>query len=123
MRPAPREEHGAVLAGEPHRTAAMEIDESDDLLVDLADQHHLDDLDRLGVRDAHAAHELRLLPEPLHERADLRTATVHDDRIDADEPQEDDVERELFLEVGLLHRAAAVLDDDGLAGELTDVRQ
>ena len=68
---------------------------ADDLLVDLADQHHLDDLDRRLVGDPHAAHELRLLAQPLHEGADLRTAAVHDDRVDADQVQQDHVQREL----------------------------
>ena len=101
----------------------MVIDEADDLLVDLADQHHLDDLDRLLVGDAHAAHERRLLAEPLHERADLRPAAVDDDRIDADEVQQDNVERERLLEVSLVHGGAAVLDDNGLPPELPDVRE
>src|SRR5262249_29620195 len=87
------------------------------------DQHHLHDLDRLGVGHPHAAHELRLLAELLHEGADLRPATVHDHGIDPDEVQEDDVERERLLEIRLLHGAAAVLDDDGLPAELPDVRE
>ncbi len=39
-------DHVAVLAAEPDRAAAGAVDEADDLLVDRAGQHHLDDLDR-----------------------------------------------------------------------------
>ena len=101
----------------------MVIDEADDLRVDLADEHHLHDLDGLLVGHPHAADEPRLLAEALHERADLRAAAVHDDRIDADELQQDDVEGERLLEVGPLHRGAAILDDDGLSPELPNVRE
>src|SRR5438105_1963300 len=45
----------------------------------------------------------RLLAEPLHQRADLGPAPVHDDGLEAHEAQEDDVEREGLLEVGALH--------------------
>ena len=116
-------EQARVLAGEPHRPAPVEIDQAHDLLVDLADQHHLDDLDRLLVGDAHAAHELRLLAEPLHERADLGAAAVHDDGTDADQPEEEHVLGELLLEVRLLHRGPPVLDHEGLALEGTDIGQ
>ena len=37
--------------------------------------------------------------------------------------QQGDVGGEAFLELVALHGGAAVLDDDGLAGELLDVRQ
>ena len=78
---------------------------------------------RLGVGDAQAVDELGLLAEPAHEVADLRAAAVHDDRVHADEAHEHDVLREQVGERGILHRVAAVLDDDGLARELADVRQ
>src|SRR5947208_17072593 len=44
--------------------------------------------------------EARLLPEPLHQRADLGPAPVHDDGFEAHEAPEDHVEREGLLEVG-----------------------
>ena len=49
----------AVLAGQPHRLAAVLVDEADDLLVELA-QHHLDDVHHPVVGDAHALAELAL---------------------------------------------------------------
>ena len=123
MGPAARAEQRAVLARQAHGLAPVVVDQPDDLLVDLAHEDHLDDLHRLLVGDPHPAHELRLLAEALHERADLRSAAVDDHGVDADEVQQDHVEREGALEVGLLHGGAAVLDDDGLAAELPDVRE
>ena len=119
----PCAEEAGVLPRQADGLAAVVVDEPDDLLVDLADEDHLDDLDRLGVGDAHAPDEARLLAEPLHQRADLGPAPVHDDRLKAHEAQEDHVEREGLIEVGALHRGAAVLDDDRLAAKLPDVRE
>src|SRR5262245_15971319 len=48
---------------------------------------------------------------------------MHDHGTDADEPEEQHVLGELLLEAGLLHRRAAVLDDERLALERADVRQ
>ena len=56
----------------------------DDVAVDLADEHHAGDVERLGVGDPQAVAELGLLAEPRHELADLRAAAVHDDRLEPD---------------------------------------
>ena len=50
--------HVAVLAGQADRLAAGLVDVADDLLVDRAGEHHLDDLDRRRVGDAQAVGEL-----------------------------------------------------------------
>ena len=50
-------------------------------------------------------------------------AAVDDHRPDADEAQQEHVLGELLLQVGLLHRRPAVLDDEGLALERPDIRQ
>src|SRR4030095_10353444 len=76
--PACPEEPG-VLARKADRLAPVVIDAADDLLVDLTDQHHLDDLDRFLIGHAHAADEARLLAEPDHQGADLPGAAVGDD--------------------------------------------
>ncbi len=47
----------AVVAAQPHRRLAVAVEALDDLLVDLADEHHLGDLDGVLVGDAQAADE------------------------------------------------------------------
>ena len=89
-----RHHHVAVLAGEPDGAAAGLVDEADELLVDRAGQHHLDDLDGLLVGDAQAAGELRLDAEPLEHVADLRAAAMHHHRIDGGLLHQHDVARE-----------------------------
>jgi hypothetical protein len=116
-------EEAAVLAREPHRPSSVQVDETHDLLVDLAHEDHLHDLDGLRVGDPHAAHELRGLAQPLHESPDLGPAPVHDHGPHADQLQEKHVLGELILEVGLLHGRTPVLDDEGLALEGPDVGQ
>ena len=48
---------------------------------------------------------------------------MDDHGIDADETKQDDVERKRLLQLRLLHGRAAILDDDGFAAELPDVRE
>ena len=117
-----RDEPG-VLAGEPDGVGPVPVHRRHDLAVDLADERHADDVDGLGVGDAQTVDEHRLLAEPAHQVADLRTAAVHDDRVHADEVHEHDVLREQVRERRVLHGVAAVLDDHGTARELADVGQ
>ena len=112
-----------VFAGKSDRVGTVAVHRRDDLAVDLADQRHAHDVDGFGVGDAPAVDELGFLAEPAHEIADLRTAAVHDDRVHADETHEHDVGGEEIRECRIGHRVAAVLDHDGLARELADIRQ
>src|SRR5205085_5784847 len=73
-----------ILAGKPDRIAAARVDCRDDLLVDGAREHHLDDLDGGAVGDAEPVDEIALDPEPLQHLADLRPAAVNAERVDAD---------------------------------------
>ena len=69
----------------------MLVDQPDQLALHLADQHHADDVHRLGRGHPQAALELGLDAEPVEHRGDLRAAAVHDDRAEPGEPQEHDV--------------------------------
>ena len=84
-----------VLTRETDGDGRVHVDRRHDLAVDLADEHHARDVERLGVGDPLAVAELRRLAEPLHQRADLRAAAVHDDRRSMPTAaHEDDVLRE-----------------------------
>ena len=121
-----RPEQAGVAAADADGVVAVDVDGRDELRVDLADEHHPGDVDGLGVGDAQPVAELGGLAEAAHQRRDLRTAAVDDDRAHADEAHQHDVLGE-DVEGVVLGRAgdgvAAVLDDDGLAGEAADVRQ
>ncbi len=117
-----RVDERTVLAGETDRLAAMLVDEADDLLVQLA-QDHLDDVHHALVGDAHPLTKFTLDTHLHQQVADLRSATVDDHRVHSDQLQHDDVARETCLQRGLRHRVAAILDDDGLVVEPPDVRQ
>ena len=91
-------EQAGVLAGEPDREVAVLVDQADQLALHLADQHHPDDVHRLGRGHPQAAPELRLDAEPVEHRGDLRAAAVHDDRLEAGEAQERDVLGEGLLQ-------------------------
>src|SRR4030088_1482540 len=62
-------------------------------------------------------------PEPVHVVRDLGTAAVHDDRVEPDVLEQHDVSREVLAQGAVLHRRAAVLDDDRLGVEVADVGQ
>ena len=115
--------HVAVLAAQPDGLAAGGVDVADDLLVDRAGQHHLDDLDGRGVGDAQAGGEFRLDAELLEHGRDLRAAAVHHHRIDRGLLQQHDVAGEIARGLLLAHGMAAVFDDDDLLVVALHVRQ
>ena len=102
--------------------ACLAVDRRDEVAVDLSDQHHPNDFESLGIGDAQAVLELRLLADAAKHRVDLRATAVHEHAAHADAAQEKHVLRE--RKVGFaVDRRAAELHDDRLARELADVRQ
>ena len=91
-------EQQPVVAAQPDRRLAVAAEPQHDVLVDLADEHHLRDLDGVGVRHAQAADELDRQVEPLHVARDLRPAAVDDDRVHPDVLEEHDVAREVLAQ-------------------------
>ena len=118
-----RDHHVAVLAAKADGLAAGLVDVADDLLVDRAGQHHLDDLDGRGVGDAQAAGELRLDAEPVEHRRDLRAAAMHDHRIDRGLFEQHDVAGEFARGFFLAHGVAAVFDHDDFLVVALHMRQ
>ena len=116
-------DHVAILASQANRLATCLVDQIDDVFVNLAAQHHLDDLHRLGVGDAHALNKLALLADTGEQILDLRPAAVHDDHIHADELEENNVARKTLFQILVDHGVAAEFDDDGFAVEAFDVGQ
>jgi hypothetical protein len=70
------------------------VDERDDLLVDLAAEHHFHDFHRVGVGHPHAVDEFAALAELGEQLVDLRPAAVHHHGIQADQLHQHDVARE-----------------------------
>ena len=91
-------EQAGVLAGEPDGDVAVLVDQADELALDLADEHHPDDVHRLRRGHPQAALELRLDAELVEHLGDLRAAAVHDDRLEAGVAQERDVLGEGLLQ-------------------------
>ena len=116
-------EQQPVVAAQPHRRLAVAVDAQHDVLVDLADEHHLGHLDGRLVAHPQPADELDRQVQPLHVGGDLRPAAVDHDRVHADVLEEHDVAREVLAQLRVVHRRAAVLDHHGAAVELADVRE
>ena len=107
-----RGDHVAVLAAQADRPAALGVDEADDLLVDRAGEHHLDDLDGRLVGDAQAGGKLRLDAELFQHGADLRAAAMHDDRVHAGLLEQHHVAGEIARDRLVAHGVAAVFHHD-----------
>ncbi len=116
-------EQRAVVAAQPDGGLTVAGDAQHDLLVDLADQHHLRYLDGGGIGHAQPGDELDRHPQPPHVGGDVRAAAVDDDRVQPDVLEQHHVARELLAQALVLHRRAAVLDHDRLAVKLADVGQ
>ena len=116
-------EQPAVLAREPDRRLSVAVEPQHDVGVELAEQHHLRHLDRLGIGDAQALVEAHLHPEPLHVAGDLGAAAVHDHRVQPHVLEQHDVAGERLAQLLVAHRRAAVLDHHRAPVELADVRQ
>jgi hypothetical protein len=99
------------------------VDQANDVGIDLPGKGRLNDAYGLGVGDPQTLDELRFDPALVHRLADVRTATMNDDWIDADVVKHRDVIGERASETFIHHRRAAVLDHDGCVPELLDERQ
>ena len=118
-----RGEQTGVLAGEADREGAVPVEQADELTSDLAREDHAHDVDGLRRGDPQATAELGLDAEPVEHGADLRSAAVDDDRLEAGEAQEHDVLRERLLQGLVGHGVAAVLHDHDLAVVALQPRQ
>ena len=93
------------------------------LFIDLANQHHFDDIQRLLVRHPHAAHVAAGDAQLVEHLIDLRPAAVDDYRIDADVFEQHDILGKAFFQLLVHHGVAAILDDEGFAVETPKIRQ
>jgi hypothetical protein len=114
-----------ILAGDADRDRVVErlaVDRADQVAVDLADQHHADQLERLLVGDAKAVAEFGLLAHPSHQHVDLRPAAMDEDTAHADAAQQQHVLGERAVEL-LVDRSPTQLHHHRLAGEAVDIGQ
>ena len=115
--------HVAVLAAQADGLAARLVDVADELLVDRAGQHHLDDLDGGGIGDAQPRGEFRLDAEALQHLRDLRAAAMHHHRVHRGLLEQHDVARERLGGVLGAHGVTAIFDDDGFFVVALHMRQ
>jgi hypothetical protein len=112
-----------ILARNAYRdrfVAGLAVDRGDEIAIDLPDQHHAHDLERLRVRHSEPVAKLRLLAYATEHVVDLRAAAVNQDAAHPDAPQQKHVLRQ--REVGLaVDRRAAELHDDRFSAPLPDV--
>ena len=105
----------AVLARQADGDASGLVDGRDDLLVDGARKHHLDDVHGLPVGDPEAIDKPALDLQSLQHGADLRAAAVHDHRVHSHLAQQHHVAGEHPCQFIVAHGVAAVLNDEGVS--------
>ena len=116
-------DQAAILAAQAYRATADSVDRGDELLVDRAGENHLDDFHRLAVGNPQSVHKSAFDAEALQHLADLRPTAMHDDRIDPDLLQQNDVAGERIAILAIPHRMPAVFDEDRLAGITAQIGQ
>ena len=117
-----RVDETSVLSVQAHRPAAVSVDESGQLLVELVERH-LDHGQRALVGDTQAAMPPAFHAHLAHERVDPPAAAVDDDRLHSHRAQQRDVAREAGLERRIGHRITAETDHQRLAVIRADIRQ
>ena len=111
-----------IVARQAHRDPAVLVHRLDKLLVHLAGKHRAHHFHgRIGGH-ALAVDELHGHIEALHGLGDSEPAAVHDHRVHADNLQKHDVSHDLGAQLLVDHGRSAVLDDDGLTGDVLDPR-
>jgi hypothetical protein len=118
-------EQAGIFTGDAHRYGLFQrfaIDGGDEVAVDLADQHHAHDLQRLGVGDAKPIAEFRLLPHAAHHHIDLGPAAMDKRYPHADRAKQQHVLRQGSIKLPV-DRGAAQLHHHRLSGEAADIRQ
>ena len=90
------------------------------VLVQQAQQDHPGHLQRGLVGDPEAVDEDGLQPHPPGHRGDLGAAAVDDHGLDADQPEQGDVEGERLGDRAVVHDRAADLDHHGRPGVLAE---
>ena len=113
----------SVYTGEPDSLAALVFDEVHQALVDLACEHHLNDVGGLFICDAQPVDELALFADFLKSIRYLGAAAVNQNDLYADEPEQNDVSHYRILQLVARHCVAAVFDNDYLIGVFLYVRQ
>ena len=98
----------------------MLVESLHQLLVHFAHQHGAHEVHGLGRGDALTVLELHGKLQEIHGLGDGLAAAMHDDGIHADDLQQHDVVHHVGAQLLVHHGRAAVLDDDGLAGDVLD---
>src|SRR6056300_1321290 len=94
-----------------------------DFLIDGATQNHLDDIHGLPVGDAHSLMKLALDIELFEQVANLWTAAVNHDGVNANQFHHHDVGGETGFQSSIGHGITAIFDYNGLASKFLDVGQ
>ena len=118
-----RLKQAAVHAAETDAAAACLLDQGYKVLVDLAAQHHLDDIHGFTIGIAQAVDKLALLADLSQHFIDLRAAAVYDNDLDADQIEQYQIVDDRVLQLLVDHCVAAVFYNNGLTVIFLNIRK
>ena len=118
-----RPEEPRVHPAHADRPATRLQEEPDNILVELAGEHHLHDFHGFGVGVAKSVYEFRFLAGLLEHGVDLGTAAVYEHGVHPDGIQQDDVLHDRGFEFFVEHGVTAVLYDNRFPRVLFKVRE
>ena len=93
------------------------------VLIDLAAQHHLDDIHGFTIGVAQTVDKLALLADLSQHFIDLRAAAVYDNDLDADQIEQYQIVDDRVLQLLIDHCVTAVFYDNGLTVIFLNIRK
>ena len=115
--------HACINAAQPDSRAAKLPDERNQVLIGFAGKHHLHDFDGFVIRIAQAVDEPRGNMQTFQHTADFGAAPMHQNNVNADQLQQDNIAHHCLFQHGMNHCIAAVFDDHCFSVVFLDIRQ
>ena len=110
-----------IFSGKAFGPSPEFIDGRDDGGVDFIVEGLLHDLDRRGISGSEALDETGLQSGVFHAGCDRLATAVNKHGVDANRLEKNDIAEEFIDDLFVLHRGAAILDDEGLAAIFLNV--
>ena len=118
-----RFQQGTIQTAQAHSFATGILQALDQILIDLARQHLLNNVHSLLVGDPHAIQELSLFADLFQHAVDLRPAAVDQHHVDAYQLHQNDVVHDVVFQILVNHGIAAIFHHNGFTRVFFDIGQ
>ena len=115
--------HACINAAHADCRAAQLFNQGNQILVGFAGKHHLHDFNGFLIRIPQTIHKSGGDIQTLQHAADFGAAAMHQNDVDADQLQQDNVAHDSFFQQGVNHGVAAVFYNNCFSVVFLDIRQ